>query len=365
MLVKMAVLSALRRPKRTALIILAIALSVFVMEFISGWVVGMRDRMRRKILEESAHLIVERTARLDALDPLEPRNYIEDADAVATHFRLDSRVAKVERVVPFGALVIAEDKNLPLRIDGIEANTGFFSQVSRGVLRGTFPFAGPGIAISQKALDLIGASDARKLVVLVEDVTGAPAYRELPVSCVFLTDDSEFDASTAFIDVDTAAELLGTTGSAELWLRLWNADEAAEVRDSQLPFLQAQGCVARTWSEMQGSLLVLIKISDLFILIINIIVLIVAATVITNAILMNVFEKQREFGTLRAIGMKGRNRPTWSSRRESRRASPEQFLVRRLHSPSSSISSFMAFPSERQATFSGEAMSCTSALAPL
>ena len=55
MFVKIAVLSALRRPKRTALIILAIALSVFVMEFISGWVVGMRDRMRRKILEDSAH----------------------------------------------------------------------------------------------------------------------------------------------------------------------------------------------------------------------------------------------------------------------------------------------------------------------
>ena len=57
---------------------------------------------------------------------------------------------------------------------------------------------------------------------------------------------------------------------------------------------------------MQGSLLVLIKISDQFILLINIIVLIVAATVITNAILMNVFEKQREFGTLRAIGMRRR-----------------------------------------------------------
>ena len=57
---------------------------------------------------------------------------------------------------------------------------------------------------------------------------------------------------------------------------------------------------------MQGNLLVMIKITDQFILIINVIVLIVAATVITNAILMNVFEKKREYGTLRAIGMKRR-----------------------------------------------------------
>ena len=45
---------------------------------------------------------------------------------------------------------------------------------------------------------------------------------------------------------------------------------------------------------------------DFFMLVINIFVLVVAATVITNAILMNVFEKQREYGTLRAIGMKRR-----------------------------------------------------------
>ena len=141
MLGKMAVLSALRRPKRTALIVLAIALSVFVMEFISGWVVGMRDRMRRKILEDSAHLIVERRARFDALDPLEPKNYIEDADVVANRFRADPRVAQAEEIIPFGALVIAGDKNLSLKIDGIESNTGFFSQVAGGSLRGRFPFS--------------------------------------------------------------------------------------------------------------------------------------------------------------------------------------------------------------------------------
>ena len=306
MLFRMAALSVLRRPKRTALIVLAIALSVFVMEFISGWVVGMRDRMRKKILDESAHLVIERSVRFNALDPLAPRDYIENSDAVADQFRRDGRVTRVEKVIPFEGLVIEGERNLPLRIDGIEDNTGFFSQVSRGRVRGAFPFAGPGIAVSQKTLDLIGAPDAQRLTVLVEDTDGAPAYRELPVACVFRTDDSEFDASAAFIGVDTATELLGTRGSAELWLRLKNPDDAAGVRDTHLSYLRAQDCVARTWSEIQGSLLVLIRISDLFILIINIIVLIVAATVITNAILMNVFEKQREFGTLRAIGMKRR-----------------------------------------------------------
>ncbi len=308
MLVKMAWLSVLRRPKRAALIVLTVALSVFVMEFVSGWVQGTKERMSKKILFESPHLLIERKARLDALDPLEPRNLIPDvdADAMARSLVSDTRVARVEKVIRFGALIIAGSKNLPLGVYGVEEDMGFFSQVSKGSLRGDFPFSGPGIAVSRRALELLGSPDAQSLTVLVQDAYDAPSYRELPVVCVFGTDDSQFDAATAFVDAGTAADLLGTAGVSELWLRLKDPEQAALIRASALPLVQAEQCTARTWQEMQGSLLAIIHVFGYFMLIINFFVLIVAATVITNAILMNVFEKQREYGTLRAIGMTSR-----------------------------------------------------------
>ncbi|HUX39828.1 MAG TPA: FtsX-like permease family protein [Rectinemataceae bacterium] len=306
MLLKMALLSALKRPKRAVLIILTVALSVFVMEFVSGWVEGMRDRMNKKIVQETAHILIERSARVDALDPLEPKNYIGNPAAISEVLLKDARVSRVEEVTPFGALVMAGGKNLPLKMYGVGSDTGFFTQVARGSLKGTFPFKGPGIAISQRALDLVGASGSDRIVVLVKDSGGAPAYKELPIACVFRTDDSSFDDSTAFVDNATASDLLGTSGAAELWVRLVDPNQAEAASKAMLPFLSKEGCVARTWSSLQGSLLVLIKFMDMFMLMINIIVLVVAATVITNAILMNVFEKQREYGTLRAIGMKRR-----------------------------------------------------------
>lgn len=308
MLGKMAWLSVLRRPKRTALIVLTVALSVFVMEFVSGWVQGTKERMNRKILHESPHLLIERKARLDALDPLEPRNLIPDVDAdtVARSLNSDTRVARVEKVIRFGALIMAGSMNLPLGMYGVEQGTGFFSQVSTGSLRGGFPFSGPGIAVSRRALELLGSPDAQRLTVLVQDAYDAPSYRELPVVCVFRTDDSQFDAATAFVDAGTAAELLGTSGVSELWLRLKDPEQAAPLRASALALLQAEQCAARTWQEMQGGLLAIIHVFGYFMLVINFFVLIVAATVITNAILMNVFERQREYGTLRAIGMTSR-----------------------------------------------------------
>ncbi|PKL10154.1 MAG: hypothetical protein CVV51_00105 [Spirochaetae bacterium HGW-Spirochaetae-7] len=307
MLLKMAILSMLKRPKRTILIVLAVALSVFVMEFVSGWIEGMRDRMNRQIVEESAHILVERTERVESLDPLETKDYIADPGSVAERLSADARVRRVERVTPFGALVLAGSKSLPMRMVGVERDTGFFAQVPRGRLEGSFPPSGPGIAISRKALDLLGASYSARLIVLVEDAYGMPSYRELPVTCVFATDSTDFDTSTAFIDAGTASEILGTGYSAELWLRLGNPEDAEAVRDSALAFLAGRDCVARTWKDLQGGLLVMIRYMDLFMLVINVFVLIVAATVITNAILMNVFEKQKEYGTLRAIGMKRRD----------------------------------------------------------
>ena len=69
MLLKMAVLSALRRPKRAVLIVLGGRALRVRHGFVAGWVAGMRDRMNREILQESAHVLIERGARLDAWIP--------------------------------------------------------------------------------------------------------------------------------------------------------------------------------------------------------------------------------------------------------------------------------------------------------
>jgi putative ABC transport system permease protein len=50
----------------------------------------------------------------------------------------------------------------------------------------------------------------------------------------------------------------------------------------------------------------LLEMFDVFMYAINLLIVIVAATVITNAILMNVFEKMQEYGTMRAVGLTSR-----------------------------------------------------------
>ena len=309
MLARMAVLTALKRPKRLILILLTVALSVFVMEFVAGWIAGMRDRMTRKIAEEAPQLLIETDARFKSLDPLEPDNYLAAADTDASLLRADPRVVRVEKVTPFGGLALesSSGKNLGLAFNAIEPGTSFFAQVARGKIRGSFPIRGEGVAISSRALALLGTPNATTVTVLVQDIYGAPSYRELPIACVFATDDTSFDESTAFIDSASATDLLGTNQPAELWVRLADPNKAPALKASLASTLSGRGEISRSWEEIEGSLFVMIRFMDLFMLIINIIVLAVAATVITNAILMNVFERRREYGTLRAIGMRKRD----------------------------------------------------------
>jgi len=79
---------------------------------------------------------------------------------------------------------------------------------------------------------------------------------------------------------------------------------AEEVASAHQGTASEVGGEIRTWREIHGSFTVLLEFFDVFMIFMNFLVVIVAATVITNAILMNVFEKAGEYGTMRAIGMK-------------------------------------------------------------
>ncbi|MFW5690101.1 MAG: ABC transporter permease, partial [Spirochaetota bacterium] len=70
------------------------------------------------------------------------------------------------------------------------------------------------------------------------------------------------------------------------------------------PTLEERDLEASTWRDIHGSLIVFVELSDLLTAVVNAFVVIVAASVITNAILMTAFDRIATFGALRAIGLK-------------------------------------------------------------
>ena len=296
--------------RRTLVILFSVTLSVAVILLVSGMIEGLKVNFFRNMLQESGHLQILPRGREEALNPLDLKLMLNDPDTMLTDLKARPGVADAEKILTFGSLLLAGEKNLEIMGTGTRPDTRFFSKAAEGIYQGSFlgDDTEPGIVLSEKIAGLLGVGLNDPVVVLVEDSTGSPWYVEYPVTGLFRTDSRDFDEGNFFLMHEAAEELLYVPGQTrEIRVLLKDQDTAsrtaAVLRES--PVYSGVSEV-KDWEQIHGSYLVLLKLFDVFMIFINFFTVIVVATVITNSILMNVFEHTREYGTLRAIGMKRR-----------------------------------------------------------
>lgn len=302
---KVAYLNILKHPKRTLIILAAVALSVIVLVFMAGLFEGLRRSFFEQMLSSSGHLQVEAQGRAEALDPYSLDYIIQEPAPILRALREDPRVETADSLIAFGGLLIRERENAAMQGWGIAPQTPYFSSVREGVVEGSFLSDDREILVSRSTAALLGLELRGPAVVLTEDATGSPFYVEYTVAGLFDTDSQELDETSFFITRSAAQELLYVgDGVTQIRVNLTDRALAEAVASDHAGVAAEQGAELRTWREIHGSFTVLLEFFDVFMIFMNLLVAIVAATVITNAILMNVFEKAREYGTMRAIGMK-------------------------------------------------------------
>jgi putative ABC transport system permease protein len=219
--------------------------------------------------------------------------------------RGDPRVTRVDSLLLFGGLLIRERENVAMQGRGISPDTPYFEDVREHIVEGEFLREETQILVSRSTAELLSLEVGGPAVVLTEDSTGSPFYMEYTVSGLYDTDSQELDESTFFITRSAAQELLYVgEGVTQIRANLSDRALAEAVAEDHREVAAEEGGEIRTWREIHGSFTVLLEFFDIFMIFMNLLVVVVAATVITNAILMNVFEKAGEYGTMRAIGMK-------------------------------------------------------------
>ncbi len=304
---KLSFLNLLKHPKRTILILFAVLVSVLVMQFVSGMLEGMRNNFFEHLLQEGGHAQLHREGWEDRLNPYSLDYLIEDPDEILKKLKQHGEVTAAEKMIHFGALLTSGEKDLHIEGVGVEANTSFFSRIRQSIIEGEWLPDGKGAAISNEIADLLDVSYGEGLIVLVEDSAGSPYYIQYPVTAVFDTGSKEIDERAFYMSHSNAEELLYVENSTtELRITITDHNRIEQFLEDIAPLLESNNIEARTWKEIHGSMIVFIRLFDVIMVIINVLIIIVSATVITNAILMNVFERLGEFGTMRAIGLKKR-----------------------------------------------------------
>lgn len=305
MLLKMVAQSLGRHPRRTLLILFAVMISVFTMEIIAGMLHGISDNFFTNILSAGGHGQVRGQGWEDRLDPYSLDTALVDTDPILAALQGDPRVTAAEPVLGFGALYLEDGKSLGLQVLGVTTDTGFFPKVRSGLDQGAFLPADNSILVSRSLVAFLGLEPGREVMLLTEDSGGSPYYLAFSLDGIFATDSLDFDDTTVLIGLEAARTMTWLpTGATEVRFTLMDRNLAADVAAELGPGMAALGESIHDWRYLNAGLLSMVDMMDVFIWVFNLIVIIVAATVITNAILMNVFDRMREFGTLRAIGLR-------------------------------------------------------------
>ncbi|MFH2113388.1 MAG: hypothetical protein ABIJ86_02625 [Spirochaetota bacterium] len=308
MLLKMVAQSLGRHLRRTVLILFAVMVSVFTMEIIAGMLQGISDNFFTNILSAGGHGQVRGQGWEDELDPYSLDSALVDTEPILAVLHGDPRVTAAEPVLGFGALYLEDGKSLALQVLGVIEDTGYFPKVRSGLEQGAFLPTDNSILVSRSLAAFLGLKQGGEVMLLTEDSGGSPYYLAFSLDGIFYTDSLDFDDTTVLIGLEAARTMTWLpTGATEVRFTLVDRNLAPDVAAELGSDMAALGASIHDWRYLNAGLLSMVDMMDVFIWGFNLIVIIVAATVITNDILMNVFDRSRQVGTLRAIGLRRRS----------------------------------------------------------
>lgn len=314
MFAKIALLNIVKHARRSVVVFAAVAVAVFALTFIGSLIKGFEAGFLDSILPTAGHLQVKDARVKDAANPLDLKYLIPDAEPALGTLD-DPRIAAKEVILTFPALLVQpnpaetqkEAKNIALMGQGVKPDTAFLKDIRQGVFAGSFLPGDGGILISQRVADLLDLKLGGTVMVLTQDRGNNPWYQELTITGLFRSGSQQTDQSLFVVSAATAQGLLDADGMGrEFRFLLKDENQAEAVAATLQPRLEAAGLEAETWRELFGSLLTLLGFVKAITLVVRVFFLIVAGSIITNTILQTVFERTREYGTLRAIGLKRR-----------------------------------------------------------
>jgi ABC-type lipoprotein release transport system permease subunit len=157
--------------------------------------------------------------------------------------------------------------------------------------------------IGKHLADSLGISAGSRISLLVGTSDGETDEDIFTVRGVFSTGVLTYDENTVYMALPKAQAI---TAAGDRISAVIVLTEDAETADPVAAALRGQGHSVVTWRDMNALILQAIESGMSFYYLLYGIVILVVAVIITNTLLMSVFERTREIGILAALGMKGR-----------------------------------------------------------
>ncbi|MCK4667771.1 ABC transporter permease [Candidatus Dependentiae bacterium] len=305
MLFKFAFRNVMRNKKRSFLTALSIFFAALIVCFAQGWVFGLFEMLTSGMINYQSgnvRIITEEYKNREKFLPVD--EIINNSDEIIMRIERYSEVKYVEERIRFG-IMLGKDETTVFGLGiGIDFDNKTFN-LKQKVIKGNIQ--NNGIAIGKDLAQKLGVDVGEELLLATKTSEGGLNGIKLPVTAIITTGMKAFDKKVFFISLENAKKLLKIrNGTTEIYIYTKQHEDSEIVQERIKEFLP-EGTIALTYKEQLGGLIEFIEIEKKIIYFIFAIIIFLASFVVINTMIKAVFERLREIGTLKAIGMTDRD----------------------------------------------------------
>jgi len=295
-----------RNKRRSLLSALAVSAGMSLLLMLASILTGeMRGAIENTIQLQSGHVQVRAASYDENKVSLKWEDLIENPQQVIDKIKTIPQVKVATPRLSATGIVSLGDNSRGVQVIGIDPDSPASQVFREGLIDGDFltPDDREGVIIGKPLAEKFKVKVGDKISLLVNTSNGDLDEQLVTVRGIYTTNTTGYDESTVFMPIAKAQTFTSAGDHASIIFILLNDREQAEPVASAI---QSSNYQVLTWRKMNELIVQTEDFAGASMIVLYLIVLSITATVVTNTLIMAVFERTREIGVLSAIGMRGR-----------------------------------------------------------
>ena len=303
---RVAVRDLRRNKRRSALTMVAVMLGLALVIVLHSYEIGaMEGAIENNILVETGHVQVRAASYDEEKVSLKWEDLLQEPQAVAAQVKALPNVRDAAPVLWASGILNTADESVGLRVYGVDPLAETMAHFREGLVAGSWlaPDDRNGILISRRLAESMELAVGDTISLLVNTSDEEPDEDIFEIRGLYDSGISGFDAATVFLPLAKSQAFARTGDRASAIVALLEDQENA---DAIAAAISGPGLEILTWRDLNAMILTVRESAMGILYIFYGIVLAIVAVVVSNTLLMSVFERTREMGILASLGMKGR-----------------------------------------------------------
>jgi len=304
-LLKMAIRDLGRNKRRSILSALAVSIATTLLIFMASVVRGeFRGALQNGIRLQTGHLQVRSVSYDENKVSLAWEDLVDNPAQVIDQLKsLPQVVDATPRLIASGIISLG-DNSRGVQVLGIDPAAEANQIFRQGVIAGDFLTSDDreGILIGKPLAERFKLNTGDRVNLLINTSNGDVDEQSFTVRGIYTTNVFPYDENTVFMPLAKAQTFAAAENHASFIFVLLNDQEQTEPVAAALTSSVYE---VVTWQDLNELSMQFEQFAGAYMVILYLIILGITATVVTNTLVMAVYERTREIGVLAAIGMKG------------------------------------------------------------